>query len=131
MVTYLVSTLDHTLLALHLDVLLLFGVGQSPRDTEKEGAGADDPQRLTAEQDARLCEGGDGVDSAGELAAGGGGDDVFQGIETVVEGLAVKLKVGLNGDLGFCVNGMLEDGLHMSWMIAPMDGWRDGSLRYG
>ena len=32
--TYLVSSLDHSLLALHLDVLLLLGVGQSEWHTE-------------------------------------------------------------------------------------------------
>ena len=112
-VTYLVGALDHALLALHLNVLLLFGVGQSPRDTEEEGTGADDPQRLTAELDAGLCERGDGVDGAGDRAACGRRNHVFQGVETVVEGLTIDLEVGLNGDFGFCTYSMLEKEGHV------------------
>lgn len=47
--THLVSTLDHALLTLHLNVLLLLGVGQCPWDTDEEGASADDPEGLAAE----------------------------------------------------------------------------------
>lgn len=112
-VTYLVGALDHALLALHLDVLLLFGVGQSPRDTKEEGTGADDPQRLAAELDAGLCEGSDGLDGAGDRAACGRRNNVFQGIETVVEGLAVDLKIRLDGDFGLCTYGRLENEGHV------------------
>ena len=47
--TYLVSSLDHSLLALHLDVLLLLGVGQGEWHTEQESTGADNPKGLAAE----------------------------------------------------------------------------------
>lgn len=47
--TNLVGTLDHALLTLHLDVLLLLGVGQCPWDTDEESASADNPEGLSAE----------------------------------------------------------------------------------
>lgn len=47
--TYLVSSLDHSLLALHLDVLLLLGVGQGEWHTKQESTGADNPKGLAAE----------------------------------------------------------------------------------
>lgn len=100
--TYLVGSLDHALLPLHLDVLLLFGVGKSPWDTEKESTGADDPERLSAERNTGLCEGGDGGDSASDSATGGGRDNIFQGGQTVEESLSLKLEVGFGGDLGLC-----------------------------
>jgi hypothetical protein len=47
--TYLVSSLDHSLLALHLDVLLFLGVSQGEWHTEQEGTGADNPESLSTE----------------------------------------------------------------------------------
>jgi hypothetical protein len=47
--TYLVSSLDHSLLALHLDVLLLLGVSQGEWHTEQESTGADNPEGLSTE----------------------------------------------------------------------------------
>lgn len=82
--TNLISTPDHTLLALHLDILLLLGVGQRPRNTKQEGTGAYDPQCPTAEQQTGLCEGCDRVDSVEETAAMSRRNDVLQSVDTLV-----------------------------------------------
>lgn len=98
--TYLVSSLDHSLLALHLDVLLLLGVGQGEWHTEQESTGADNPEGLAAERKAGLGEVCDGRDGVGNSEAGGGGNDVFQSSDTLVERLGLELNILVVGDLG-------------------------------
>lgn len=98
--THIISALNHTLLTLQLDILLLLGIGQSPRDTDQESTGAQDPQRLAAEAQAGLGEGGDGGDGARERAARRRGDHVLQSRQAVQEGLAVEFVIGLVGDFG-------------------------------
>jgi hypothetical protein len=72
----LAGALLHAHLALHLLHLLLLAERQRPGDAEQQRAGADDPQGLAAEAQARGrpvvgCVGG-----AGELLAVGRGHDV-------------------------------------------------------
>lgn len=82
-ITHLISPLNHPLLPFHLHNLLFLGIRQRPRNTDKESAGTEDPQRLSAEHDARLGERCDRRDGAGDLATGVGRDDVFQRIDAV------------------------------------------------
>lgn len=113
-VTYLIGTLDHTLLTLQLDILLLLSVGKSPRDTEQESTGAENPERAAAEGNTRLCERGHVGGCVGGLLAGGGRDNVFQGGETVEKGLGLDVIVGLDGDLGLCNWEVLD---YWSWRL--------------
>lgn len=100
--TYLVGTLDHTLLPLHLNVLLLLGIGQRPRNTNQEGTGADNPQGFSAEGQAGLGQGCDRRDGVGSSAARGGWDHVFQGGDTLVKGLILEDLFFFIGDFRFC-----------------------------
>lgn len=91
----LAGALLHAHLALHLLHLLLLAEGQRPWDAEQEGAGADDPEGLAAEAEARggpvVGRGGGG----GEALAVGRGHDVSERGEAVREGLFV----GVVGDV--------------------------------
>lgn len=100
--TYLIGTLDHALLPLHLDVLLLLGVGQRPRDTNQESAGTDNPQGLAAEGQTGLAEGCERRNGVGDGAARGGRDHVFQGGDTLVEGFVLEDFLFFVGDFRFC-----------------------------
>lgn len=91
--SYLISSLDHSLLPLQLNVLLFLSIGESPRHTEEESAGAKDPQSLSTEHDAGLRERGECGNSAGDLTAGAGGNHVFEGGDTLVEGFAFNLDI--------------------------------------
>lgn len=91
----LAGALLHAHLALHLLHLLLLAEGQRPGDAEQEGAGADDPEGLAAEAEARggpvVGRGGGG----GEALAVGRGHDVGERGEAIGEGLFV----GVIGDV--------------------------------
>lgn len=91
--TYLISSLNHSLLPLQLNVLLFLGISERPRHTEEESAGAKNPQSLSAEHDARLRERGECGHGASDLTAGAGGNHVFEGGDTLVEGLAFDLGI--------------------------------------
>jgi hypothetical protein len=104
----LAGALLHAHLALHLLHLLLLAERQRPGDAEQQRAGADDPQGLAAEAQARGrpvvgCVGG-----AGELLAVGRGHDVGEGGDAVGKGLVVVVvvfdadvaRVGLCGENG-------------------------------
>lgn len=99
--TYLIGTSDHTLLTLQLHILLFLGIGKRPRNTEEESTGADDPQRLTTEQKAGLCERCDERNGGGELATSRGREHVFQGRDTISEALAFEFDLVIVGDFGF------------------------------
>ena len=99
--TYLVGTSDHTLFTLQLHILLFLGIGKRPRNTEEESTGADDPQCLTTEQKAGLCEGGEERNGGGELATGRRREHVFQGRDTISEALAFEFDLVIVGDFGF------------------------------
>lgn len=100
--TYLVGSLNHSLLTLHLDVLLLLGVSEGEGHTKQESAGADNPEGLSAEGKGGLGKGCDGGDGVGDSAAGGGGNDIFQGSDTLVKRLALEFNIFIIGDLGVC-----------------------------
>lgn len=102
--TYLISTLDHALFPLHLDVLLFLGVSQRPRDTNQESTGADNPQSLSTERQAGFAEGCERGDGVGDGAARGGRDHVFQGGDTLVEGFLFEDFFFFVGDFRFCVS---------------------------
>ena len=95
--TYLVlRPLVHHLRPLLLHNHLLLAIRQRPRDTQQKRAGADNPQRLAAEQQPRLCPAGDGLVFRREGAARRCGHDVFQSGDALVQGL-----VGDEGGFGF------------------------------
>lgn len=90
---YLIRTLLHTHLPLHLQNLLFLAESQRPRHTQQQSAGADHPQRLAAEAQSRgrpcVARFGGRV----EALAVCGGDDVFEGVDSVEEGLVEFIVV--------------------------------------
>lgn len=97
--TYLtLRPLVHQLCPLLLDDHLLLAVRQRPRDAQQQRAGGDNPQRLAAEQQPRLCPAGHGLVFRGQRAARGRWDYVFQRSDALVQSL-----VGDEGGFGFQV----------------------------
>lgn len=99
--SYLISTPNHSLLSLHLHILLLLSIGQRPRDTKQESTGTDDPQSSAAEHHTGLCERADPRDGGGESEAGRRRNHVSESCKTVGEGLALEFNFGFIGNFGF------------------------------
>ena len=84
--TNLVSTPHHTLLPLHLHILLLLRKSQCPRNTQQESRCGNHPKRLSAKRKSRFCGIRESGDGSCDATAGLRGDNILESDDAVVQG---------------------------------------------
>lgn len=99
-ITHLTCSLLHLHIPLHLNQLLLLGVGQRPRNTQQKRTTANNPQRFSAPKQAhaKVCVGC--AEETRQRLSCGGRDDVFQGGDALEQGFVGRVDVGVVADFG-------------------------------